>query len=116
MTDTGAALVLGRVRRAVRTATAGSILSAVVGQIVGVASGVAAARVLGVEGRGYLALLVLFPTIFALVGALGLPLAATFAVAREPRRARAVVHALFLPAVRQALAPALLVAGLLPAG
>ncbi len=49
-----------------------------------VVSGIVAARALGVEGRGTLALLWLLPVTLALLGGLGIPQATTFFVARGP--------------------------------
>lgn len=57
-------------------------------------SGVLSARLLGVEDRGHLALFGLFPIVLAQIGGLGLPLAATYHIARDPTRTRAVVRAL----------------------
>ena len=48
-----------------RRPLAGSILTGFVGQGVLIVSGVLAARILGVQDRGYLALLVLFPAVLA---------------------------------------------------
>lgn len=63
-----------------------------------VVSGVIAARLLGPEDRGYLALLVLVPLIVAKVGGLGIPLAVTYYVARE-RDATAGIWAALRPVV-----------------
>lgn len=87
-----------------RGAVAGSILTAFAFQGVLVVSGVLVARLLGVEDRGHLALLVLIPTVLTQLGGLGLPLAATFEIARAPRMARAVMRSLVRPAVVQGLA------------
>ncbi|MBA3420909.1 MAG: oligosaccharide flippase family protein, partial [Thermoleophilaceae bacterium] len=57
-------------------------------------SGVLVARMLGVEDRGYLALLVLMPVIISQLGGLGLPISASYFVAREPARARAIARSL----------------------
>ncbi|MCG6869213.1 MAG: oligosaccharide flippase family protein [Gammaproteobacteria bacterium] len=52
-------------------------------QAVLIVSGILAARFLGVEGRGYLALLVLFAVTVSQLGLLGLPQAVTHFVARD---------------------------------
>ena len=67
-------------------------------------SGVLAARILGVEDRGYLALFALFPAVLSQVGSLGLPLALTYQLSREPKRAAAAVRVLRAPALLQAVA------------
>ena len=43
------------------------------GQAVLIISGILAARILGVEGRGYLGLLIIFPIVLCQLGGLGLP-------------------------------------------
>lgn len=63
-----------------------------------VVSGVIAARLLGPEDRGYLALLVLVPIIVAKVGGLGIPLAVTYYVARD-RKATAGIWSALQPLV-----------------
>lgn len=73
-------------------------------QAVLVVSGVLVARLLGVEDRGHLALLVLIPTVLSQLGGLGLPLAATFHIARAPGTAGAVMRSLSAPALAQAAA------------
>ncbi len=67
-------------------------------------SGVLVARLLGVEDRGHLALLVLVPTVLSQIGGLGLPLAATFHIARAPGATRAIMRSLWVPALAQAVA------------
>lgn len=84
-----------------RAAVAGSVLTALVFQSMLVVSGVFVARLLGVEDRGHLALLVLIPTVLSQLGGLGLPIAATFEVARDPGSARAVARSLRAPALAQ---------------
>ena len=79
-----------------------SVLAGGAGQAALIVSGVLAARILGVEDRGYLALFALFPAVLAQAGSLGLPLAATFELSREPARARAAVRTLAPPAALQA--------------
>jgi O-antigen/teichoic acid export membrane protein len=57
-------------------------------------TGILGARILGVEDRGHLALLWLIPLSVAALLNLGLPLAATFFIARDTRRARPIVRSL----------------------
>jgi O-antigen/teichoic acid export membrane protein len=66
-----------------------------------VLSGVLVARALGPEDRGYMALVLLVPSVIALVGSLGLPLALTYFVARSPASARSIGTKLIVPAVLQ---------------
>lgn len=94
---------------------AGSILAAVLGQGALVVSGVLSARILGVQDRGYLALLVLFPAVLAQIGSLGLPLAATFELSRNRTRAAEIVRTLAAPAFGQAGCLVVLHAGILAA-
>jgi O-antigen/teichoic acid export membrane protein/O-antigen ligase len=78
--------------RAVHVATIVALASSVVNQAIMIVSGVLAARLLGVEQRGNLALLVLVPTVLSQLGTLGLPLAVTYWIAGAPHRAAAVVR------------------------
>jgi O-antigen/teichoic acid export membrane protein/O-antigen ligase len=92
-----------RVRRiGVRRALLGSLLAGGVSQAVLVLSGVLVARALGPEDRGYMALVLLVPSVIALVGSLGLPLALTYFVARSPASARSIGTKLIVPGVLQA--------------
>lgn len=59
-----------------------TIATGLLGQFVTIFSGVIVARSLGAEGRGYLALLVLFPMIITSIGSAGLPYAVTFFIAK----------------------------------
>ncbi|MFZ1155514.1 MAG: oligosaccharide flippase family protein [Solirubrobacteraceae bacterium] len=63
------------------------------GQVALVASGICAARILGVQDRGQLALFVLVPMILTVLGALGVPVAITYFIARDPSNAKGVVSA-----------------------
>lgn len=92
---------------------AGSILTGFLGQAVLIVSGVLAARILGVQDRGYLALLVLFPAVLAQIGSLGLPLAATFELSRDRSRWAEVVRTLVRPFTLQCVSLVLLHAGIL---
>jgi O-antigen/teichoic acid export membrane protein len=92
---------------------AGSVLTGLVGQAVLIVSGVLAARILGVQDRGYLALLILFPAVLAQIGSLGLPLAATFELSRDRSRWAEVLRTLLRPMVLQDVSLVLLHAGIL---
>jgi O-antigen/teichoic acid export membrane protein len=63
-------------------------------QLIVVVSGVLVARSLGPEDRGYLALLIVISGVFALLGTLGLPSAATYFIARDPTHARPIASSL----------------------
>ena len=54
------------------------------GSCVLVASGILVARALGVEGRGQLAVIVLVPSVLSQLGTLGVPLALTYFIAKDP--------------------------------
>ncbi len=68
--------------REISKATINAVATGLLGQFVTIFSGIIVARSLGAEGRGYLALLFLFPILITSVGALGLPNAITYFVAR----------------------------------
>ena len=55
-------------------------------------SGVIAARALGVDGRGQLALLWLLPLILTQLGGIGLPQATTYFVARDSHNTTGIVR------------------------
>ena len=82
-------------------AVMGSLAAGVVGQAALVVTGVVAARTLGPTDRGYLALLVLVPTVLQLAGNMGLPLATTYYIATDKRHERSVLRALRLPVLLQ---------------
>ena len=88
--------ILGRVPRALY----GAVLAAFAGQFLLAVSGIIAARALGVEDRGHLALLILLPIIFSAVG-LAVPVSATYYIARDKGAAGAVVKLLAGPAAVQ---------------
>lgn len=54
-------------------------------------TGIIAARALGVEGRGTLALLWLVPVILSLIGGIGIPQATTYFIARNPEQSRSII-------------------------
>jgi O-antigen/teichoic acid export membrane protein len=88
----------------VARASAPSIGTGFGGQVALVVSGIVAARILGVEDRGHLALLALFPAALAQFGSLGVPLSVTFFVATRPSDARLIVRTAFVMGGVQALA------------
>lgn len=90
-----------RFLRPVQRAALGSLFTGLVGQSALVVSGVLVARMLGVENRGYLALLVLWPAILSRLGGLGLPLSVPFFVARNPENAPAIAGSLVIPGLVQ---------------
>ena len=68
-----------------------------------VVSGVIAARLLGPTYRGYLALLVAIPSVLAQLGGLGLSLAASYFIARDPAAVRGIFSRLRGPIVLQVI-------------
>lgn len=105
------------VRRGVVLARANADVAASVatgfwGQATLVLSGPLAARILGPEDRGHLALLLILPLVLCQVGTLGLPLAATYYIAREPGHARPIMRQLLPWALAQAAIIAALTAGI----
>jgi FkbM family methyltransferase len=77
----------------------GSVVTGLSGQIALLVSGVLAARLLGPEDRGNLALLVLIPMALSQLGSLGLPLALTYEFSRNEATARGSLHNLVRPAL-----------------
>ncbi|MBN1364101.1 MAG: oligosaccharide flippase family protein [Syntrophaceae bacterium] len=67
------------------------------GQAVLIISGILAARILGVEGRGYLALLIIFPVVLCQLGGLGLPQAVTYYTATNRENADAIYRLVKFP-------------------
>lgn len=65
-------------------------------------SGVLVARILGVEDRGHLALMTLFPLILVMTGTLGLPLATTYYLA-QGADGRGMLHSVRRSTVKQTL-------------
>ena len=76
----------------VRRATVASILTGICGQAFLLVSGVLAARILGVEDRGYLALLVVFPTLCSQLFGMGFPQAITYQLAANPKELPAMIR------------------------
>jgi O-antigen/teichoic acid export membrane protein len=77
---------------ALRSALIGSVITGLGGQFALVVSGIVAARMLGPENRGYLALLILIPTALSQLGSLGLPLAVTYEFSRDERLGRGTLR------------------------
>jgi O-antigen/teichoic acid export membrane protein len=82
---------------------AGSLIAGGWSQVTLVISGVLVARILGVEDRGYFALILLVPHIVAEIVNLGLPIAATYYIARDRRSAHSIVRLLVTPVAAQFL-------------
>ena len=76
-----------------------SIATSLGGQVALLVSGVLAARLLGPEDRGNLALLVLIPIALSQLGNLGLPLALTYQFSKEEVTARGALGHLVRPAL-----------------
>src|SRR3954471_15100982 len=72
-------------RSPVVQATAGAVMVGVVAQLSLAVSGVLSARLLGPTDRGYLAIVILVPSIISQAGSLGISLALTYFIARRPR-------------------------------
>lgn len=87
--------------RLARTPLVGSIGAGLAVQLSLVVSGVLTARMLGVENRGYLALLQLVATVVPQVVGVGLPLAVTYALARESGSSRGIMRAIRVPVLIQ---------------
>ena len=81
-----------------------SIGTGVLGQVVLVASGIIVARALGPHDRGVLALLTLLPGLAGLFVTLGVPLAATYAIAADGVNPTALLRRLRGPIALQLLA------------
>jgi O-antigen/teichoic acid export membrane protein len=82
---------------------AGSLIAGGMGQLALVIGGVLVARSLGVQDRGYFALIILVPHILAEIGNLGLPIALTYYIARDAKSARSVVSSATKPVAIQLL-------------
>jgi len=79
----------------------GSLGSALGGQFSLLVSGVFAARLLGPEDRGHLALIALLPTIISQLCLLGIQSSITFEIARQPSAMKAILKSLSLPLALQ---------------
>jgi O-antigen/teichoic acid export membrane protein len=89
---------------ATRKAAVLAMIVAVASQLALAISGIVSARLLGVEGRGHFALLVLIPALLSQLGNLGLPLAATYYIASAGATTRAVCRRLAVPVLCQCAA------------
>jgi O-antigen/teichoic acid export membrane protein len=79
----GRAAGAGRAPSELLRATSRTLVVSAAGQLTLLASGVFGARMLGVTGRGHVALLLLLSSIVTQLGSLGLPLAVTYFTARD---------------------------------
>ena len=82
----------------------GSLAASGLSQLLLIVSGVLVARSLGPEDRGYFALLVVVSGVCILIGTMGLPLAATYYIARERSHARQIAASLLRIGVFQVVA------------
>jgi O-antigen/teichoic acid export membrane protein len=84
-------------------ATAQSISTGIGGQIVLLVSGPLVARILGVEGRGYLAALCVWPGMLAALGTLGIPVACSYFLNSEPAHTARILGSVYRMAIKQAV-------------
>ncbi|MEA2578165.1 MAG: hypothetical protein QOD78_1753, partial [Chloroflexota bacterium] len=89
----------GGAARSLTSTLIGSIVTGLGGQIAVLVSGIIAARLLGPEDRGNLALLALIPLALSQLGSLGLPLALTYEFSRDEARARGALRNVARPAL-----------------
>ena len=75
-----------------RRDTTESVITGFSGQAVLIISGILVARLLGAEGRGYLALLVLFPILLTQIGLCGVPQALTYYIVRHPDSSKSLLR------------------------
>ncbi|HEX8086012.1 MAG TPA: oligosaccharide flippase family protein [Solirubrobacteraceae bacterium] len=100
--------------QSIRRASAETVVAGVATQAILMASGIIVARLLGVENRGHLALMTLFPLILAMAGTLGLHTATTYYIA-QGHSARAILRVVRTTALRQAAVLLVIEAGILVA-
>ena len=86
-----------------RLATVGSVATGLAGQTALLVSGPLLARMLGLDGRGYLAALVLWPALIAQLGSMGMPLAVTYFTAQRRISVRSITRAALSFAIPQTL-------------
>jgi O-antigen/teichoic acid export membrane protein len=79
-------------RRRLRSDAALAIATGLAIQAVIIITGTLVARMLGPDGRGYLAALILWPWAITLFGNLGVPSAITYCIARDPSSSRTVAR------------------------
>lgn len=84
-------------------ATTQSITAGVGGQLLLLISGPLVARILGVEGRGYLAALYVWPGMLAALGTLGIPVACSYFLNSEPGQTTRILGAVYRMAIGQAV-------------
>jgi O-antigen/teichoic acid export membrane protein len=96
----------------VRGPSALTLATSIVAQGLTMISGILAARALGVEGRGALAVLWLIPVTLVLLGGIGIPQATTFYVAKELGNAKGVARL----SIRLTLVIAIVLTGLYSLG
>ena len=84
-------------------ATTQSIAAGVGGQLLLLISGPLVARILGVEGRGYLAALYVWPGMLAVLGTLGIPVACSYFLNSEPGQTERILGAVYRNAIGQAV-------------
>jgi O-antigen/teichoic acid export membrane protein len=105
---------LPRARFSNRRAYAQTFAATVAIRILGVVSGVLAARLLGPEGRGELAVIIFLPMLLEPLGLLELPRSVAYEVSRADEVSAAVIATSFWLAVGLGAIQALLLAELLP--
>jgi O-antigen/teichoic acid export membrane protein len=84
-------------------ATTQSIATGVGGQLLLLVSGPLVARILGVEGRGYLAALYVWPGMLAALGTMGIPVACSYFLNNEPGQTGRILGAVYRMAIGQAV-------------
>ncbi len=84
-------------------ATVQSIATGLSGQFLLLVSGPLVARILGVDGRGYLAALSVWPIMLTAVGTLGVPIACAYFLSRDPGRSRRMLGEAYRLAMAQVL-------------
>jgi O-antigen/teichoic acid export membrane protein/O-antigen ligase len=93
-----------RLRSKASRSIGGSLVASGLLQLLLIASGVLVARSLGPQDRGYLALITVVSVVCILIGTMGLPLAATYYIARDRSHARQIASSLLRPGVFQGIA------------
>lgn len=79
------------IARLVKGTSSQTLAATIASQFFLAVSGIVAARALGVDGRGTLALLWLIPAVLTLLGGIGIAPATTYYIAKERRHVRAIV-------------------------
>lgn len=86
-----------------RSVVSATVATGFAGQAALMLSGMLVARMLGLNGRGLLAALILWPSLIAHMGSLGLPTAATYFIIKKGASTNAVAKTLLPIAIPQAL-------------